>query len=115
MLWSIDASRRASLQEQIAGNIRRAVADGELAPGERLPPAAELAEALEVNRNTVLAALRQLRDEGLLEFRRGRGVRVTAQPAGQGQVVLAVQHLLELGQLNGYTPAELSRLLEDLS
>ena len=115
MLWSIDASRRASLQEQIAGNIRRAVADGELAPGERLPPAAELAEALEVNRNTVLAALRQLRDDGVVEFRRGRGVRVAAQPAGQGVVLQAVRQLLELGQAHGYSAAELTRLLEEQS
>lgn len=115
MLWSIDASRRTSLPEQIAGNVRRAVAEGELAPGERLPPAAELAEALQVNRNTVLAALRQLRDDGVLEFRRGRGIRVAAQPAGQGVVVQAVRQLLELGHVHGYTAAELTRLLEELA
>ena len=57
----------------MCAEIRRAIADGEIGPGERLPPARDLAALLQVNTNTVLRALRLLRDEGLLEFRRGRG------------------------------------------
>src|SRR5262245_2888622 len=61
------------LYEQVAAEIRRAIADGEAKSGERLPPAKDLAAILGVNTNTVLRSLRLLRDEGLLEFRRGRG------------------------------------------
>jgi len=68
------------LYEQVAGEIRRAIADGEAKPGERLPPAKDLAAELGVNTNTVLRALRVLRDEGLLEFRRGRGISVAGTP-----------------------------------
>ncbi|MER6795687.1 GntR family transcriptional regulator [Amycolatopsis mediterranei] len=67
--------------------VRRGVASGELALGEQLPPAAELAKALSVDRNTVLAAYRQLREDGVLEFRRGRGARVASavtEPAARG-------------------------------
>ena len=60
--------------------MRGGIASGSLVPGKQLPPAAELAEALSVDRNTVLAAYRQLRADGLLEFRRGRGARVAKEP-----------------------------------
>ncbi|MHB1596270.1 MAG: GntR family transcriptional regulator [Streptosporangiaceae bacterium] len=114
MLWSIDVSSSVPLGTQIAVRVRRAIADGEVAVGERLPPAAELAEALGVNRNTVLSALRQLRDEGLLEFRRGRGVRVASEAASRNLLTQAARHLLELGYAHGYTRADMVRLLEGL-
>jgi GntR family transcriptional regulator len=114
MLWSVDVSSSVPLSAQITANVRRAIADGEVAVGERLPPAAELAGALGVNRNTVLSALRQLRDEGLLEFRRGRGVRVAAEAASRGLLTQAARSLLELGCAHGYTRAEMVRLLEGL-
>ena len=72
----IDHRELLPLFEQVCAEIRRAIADGEIGPGERLPPARDLAAVLGVNSNTVLRALRLLRDEGLLEFRRGRGVTV---------------------------------------
>jgi GntR family transcriptional regulator len=74
MLGTVDRDDALPLHEQVAAEIRRAIADGEAGPGDRLPPARDLAAVLGVNSNTVLRALRMLRDEGLLEFRRGRGV-----------------------------------------
>jgi GntR family transcriptional regulator len=73
-------SEPTQLHEQVAAEIRRAIADGEAKPGERLPPARDLAAVLGVNTDTVLCALRQLRNEGLLEFRRGRGITVLGTP-----------------------------------
>ena len=67
-------SSEIDLHLRVAAELRRAIADGEAKPGERLPPARDLAAVLGVNSNTVLRALRRLRDEGLLEFRRGRGI-----------------------------------------
>ncbi len=62
----IDHSSSVALHEQVAAGIRRAIADGEAGPGERLPPAKDLATVLGVNTNTVLRARRTLREEGLL-------------------------------------------------
>ena len=54
----IDVSQPLPLYEQVAADIRRAIADGEARPGERLPLAKDLATVLGVNTNTVLRALR---------------------------------------------------------
>lgn len=80
MKLTINQSDAELLHEQVAGAIRRAIAEGEAKPGEQLPPSKDLAKVLGVNSNTVLRALRTLRDEGILEFRRGRGVSVVGAP-----------------------------------
>src|SRR6188508_1003159 len=82
------------LYEQVAGEIRRAIADGEAKPGERLPPAKDLAAILGVNTNTVLRSLRLLRDEGLLEFRHGRGISVAGTPE-RGAVIARAKELVD--------------------
>ncbi len=114
MLWRIDQTSRVSLQDQIAGCVRRAVASGELEVNEQLPPATELAEALSVDRNTVLAAYRRLRAEGVVDFRRGRGVRVTATAPTSAPVEQAARQLVESARVNGYSKAEVLGLIEEL-
>jgi GntR family transcriptional regulator len=97
----VDRDEPTQLYEQVAGEIRRAIADGEAKPGERLPPARDLAAVLGVNTNTVLRALRQLRDEGLLEFRRGRGISVAGTPQ-RGAVVEKARELVRFARQHGY-------------
>ena len=111
----VDRADPALLHDQVAAEIRRAIADGEAEVGERLPPARDLAAVLGVNTNTVLRALRLLRDEGLLEFRRGRGTRV-AQDAQPKSVVLAkAGELVKLARSEGYRKDELLRLIDNLA
>ncbi len=66
-----------------------------------------------VNTNTVLRALRALRDEGLLEFRRGMGVRVSATPE-RGAVIVGVRELLAFARRQGYQPDEVVAIIQDL-
>ena len=109
----VDRDEPLELHEQVAGEIRRAIAEGEAKPGERLPPAKDLAAVLGVNTNTVLRALRQLRDEGLLEFRRGRGITVTGTPQ-HGAVVEQARQLLHFARKQGYKPDELIQIIQQL-
>jgi len=111
----IDPSNPTPLHEQVAGHIRRAIAEGEAGPGERLPPARDLAAVLEVNSNTVLRALRTLRDEGLLEFRRGRGITVAGDAPTKGLLITGARELVKLAQRQGYDREELIQLIEGIS
>jgi DNA-binding transcriptional regulator YhcF (GntR family) len=113
VIGSLDPHDSLPLFEQVAAEIRRAIADGEAKPGERLPPARDLAAVLNVNTNTVLRALRLLRDESLLEFRRGRGITVAGTPE-QTAVHTRAHELLRYARHHGYQRDELIRLLESL-
>jgi GntR family transcriptional regulator len=109
----VDRDVALALHEQVAASIRRAIADGEAGPDDRLPPARDLAAVLGVNNNTVLRALRQLRDEGLVEFRRGRGVTVTSTDR-RTSVVMACRDLISIAQRHGYNRHQLVELIASL-
>jgi DNA-binding transcriptional MocR family regulator len=66
---------------EIAGSVRGLIERGDLAPGDALPPVRVLAERLGVNRNTVVAAYRQLAGAGLVGARGGGGPRVAGRSA----------------------------------
>jgi GntR family transcriptional regulator len=110
----VDRDEPADLHEQVAAEIRRAISEDDVRPGERLPPARDLAAVLGVNTNTVLRALRQLRDEGLLEFRRGRGVTVAGTP-DRGTIVTQATELVRLARRHGYRLDELVDIIKSVA
>jgi GntR family transcriptional regulator len=110
----IDRADSMLLHDQVAADIRRAIADGEALPGEKLPPARDLAAVLGVNTNTVLRALRILRDEGILEFQRGRGITVAGGARRKSVVVARAKDLVQLARREGYRRDELIRLIDGL-
>ena len=111
MRVKVDRQERTDLHEQVAAEIRRAIAEEEAQPGERLPPARDLAAVLGVNSNTVLRALRTLRDEGLLDFRRGRGITVAGSPS-RGVIVAQARNLVRLARKHGYRLDELVEIVK---
>src|SRR5580704_6641290 len=110
---NIDRSEPVALHDQVAAEIRRAIAEGEAGPGERLPLVKDIAAVLGVNKNTVLRAMHILRDEGLLEFTRGRGITVSGTPQ-KGAVLSRVRELVEFARHQGYRRDELVDMITSL-
>jgi GntR family transcriptional regulator len=110
----VDFAEGTPLYQQVAAEIRRAITEGEARPGERMPLAKDLATVLGVNTNTVLRSLRELRDEGMVEFRRGRGITVAGTPE-RGVVMARVRDLVAFARQQGYQPAEVIAMIEAVS
>lgn len=113
MMWLVDPTKPQPLFEQLAASVRAAIAQGEIARGERLPAASDVAGMLEVNMHTVLKAYQVLRDEGLIELRRGRGAVVTASHAGEARLLMMARELLEESRRHGIDAAEVARRIHE--
>ena len=112
-LCQVDRDDSLLLHEQVAAEIRRAIADGEAVPGEKIPQAKDLAAVLGVNTNTVLRALRTLREEGLLEMGRGRAITVAGGP-DKTLLVDKARDLIAFSRSQGYRRDELVTLIQQL-
>ena len=75
----LDPRLGEGLQQQIYGSVRRAILEGVLAPGTRIPSSRALATDLGVSRTTTLLAVQQLQAEGYVTARRGSGTSVAAE------------------------------------
>lgn len=94
--WIIEPSASLPIYRQIAAQVRRFVAAGQLHVGERLPSVRVMAERHGINPMTVSRAYAQLAEEGLLERRRGAGMVVSARPSRAGLTAEARMRLLEV-------------------
>jgi GntR family transcriptional regulator len=110
---NIDRDEPVPLHDQVAAEIRRAIAEGEAGPGERLPLAKDIAAVLGVNKNTVLRAMHILREEGLVEFTRGRGITVTGTPE-KSEVLSRVRELVDFARHYGYRREEVIEMIAGL-
>lgn len=72
----IQSSLPLSVNTQIKEQIKVLIAKKFLQPGDYLPSTNQLAQLLSLNKNTILGAYTQLKDEGLLETGKGIGTRV---------------------------------------
>src|SRR5687767_14034052 len=79
LLVRLDPRSREPLQAQLYASIRRAILDGIVVPGTRLPSSRALAADLGISRTTVLLAFDQLAAEGYLTARSGAGTFVTRE------------------------------------
>lgn len=113
MLILIDTSDETPIFEQIAASVRSGIIDGSVRSGDRLPTAKELCSSLDVNRNTVLHAYQLLRDEGLIELRRGRGATITSRADKLTQLSRHVGDLVRQARDLGIASDTLFRLVKE--
>lgn len=113
MLLRIDPHSAEPLFAQVAAAVRADVAAGRLRVGERLPAAREVAKAADINLHTVLRAYQVLRDEGLVDMRRGRGAVVTEAAAAIAALQDDIAALRERARALGLSPDTLASLLRE--
>jgi DNA-binding transcriptional regulator YhcF (GntR family) len=115
MLFEIDTRSATPIYGQIAASVRRAIATGAIKPGSKLPPSRDLARELDVNMHTVQRAYGQLRDEGLVELRQGRGATVASgRIAPSARLNSLIRDLLTEAGAQGLTTADLARLMDTM-
>lgn len=79
MFFSIDPHNGVPIYEQIVRQVKFAIAEGTLIPGQLLPSVRALSQRLAINPNTIARAFQQLQTDGSIESLRGRGLVVTNQ------------------------------------
>lgn len=113
MLIRIDPTSEDPVFAQLAASIRSDIAAGQLAPGDRLPSAKEVAASLDVNLHTVLRSYQELRDEGLVDMRRGRGAVITDAAIPTADLLDDVHALVRRAHALGVSRATLAGLVRD--
>ena len=76
MKLSIEPNNGIPIYEQLIRQVKFAVAEGIVVPGQLVPSVRELAKSLAINPNTVQRAYLELQSEEVIETRRGRGMAV---------------------------------------
>ncbi|MFZ3120088.1 MAG: GntR family transcriptional regulator [Variovorax sp.] len=89
----------------VAEHLRRAIAQGELKPGDKLPPEREMAQSYGVSRNTMREALRVLGQSGLIEQRVGAKGGAFVRVGSSNAVKNGMRDLYFLGSV---TPEDLT-------
>ena len=119
MFMSIDPANGLAIYDQIVRQMKFAVANESVAPGELAPSVRELARDLAVNPNTVARAYRELQAQGILAPVRGTGLEITTQaPTRCRQEWLELirsrlRSVLDEARMSRLEPAEIRALVEE--
>lgn len=98
---------------QIARQVERLVAKGELKLGDQLPTVRELATELRINFNTVSRAYRVLDETRLISTQRGRGTYIWEEPTEETMEQLKKKSLEELARIYRNQVAQLGYSTDD--
>ena len=121
MILHIDPEAATPVYRQIVDGLRVALVNGELAPGDSLPPVRRLALDIGVHFNTVAQAYRELAREGWLQISGRGGAQVKQRPVPTGSKPEAatyrrrIEELIAQIQASGATPSALARELRRIA
>ena len=96
--FQLDFRSDVPIYEQIAEELRKKIAEGQVAPGDQLPTVRQLALDLRVNFNTVSRAYRVLDEAGLISTQRGRGTYIWEEPTEETMRAIKMKSLEELAR-----------------
>jgi DNA-binding transcriptional regulator YhcF (GntR family) len=111
------AKSQATIADTLRERVLRGIRAGTLEPGARLPSARELVGEFNVDSRMIVAAYKQLADDGLIEIRERGGVYVRKQSHGPGAETLPVKWFSETfaeGLARGFSSADLAEGLRRL-
>src|SRR5215217_1290270 len=111
---AIISEKNGTTAEEVVTRLREMIQNGELAPGDRLPPERDLAKLLGVSRPTLRAGIRSLTTVGILQSKQGAGTFVAE---AQESPTLDTGALKLLSALHGFTSDEMfeARLALEMS
>lgn len=118
MQLSIEPDNGLPIYEQLVRQVKFAVAEGIVVPGQVIPSVRELAKQLAINPNTVQRAFQQLQDEHVLQSLRGRGMAVCSDAklrcVKDRQTLLGerLATVVEEALRGGLEPAQLREMFE---
>ena len=119
MQFKIDPDSSSPIYEQIARQVKYAVAEGTLIPGQLVPSVRELAKSAAINPNTVQRAYLDLQNEEVIEPLRGRGMVVCSGAKRrcisdrQAQLKERFEGLVREAILSGLEADQLKRMFEN--
>lgn len=108
---SVDRDSEIPIGVQLTWALRSRIGDGTLAAGQRLPGLRELADAVDVNINTVRAVYQRLDHEGLIDSQQGSGTYVTAEPLRRSEVSTIAANAAQDARELGVDPREVAAAL----
>jgi len=100
--------------DEIAEQVRQRIYDGELKPGDKLPPERDLATQFGVGRMLVREALRKLEEGGFIETRKGNGGGVFIRNIDASVTVRSLLTLIQMGKVSIHDLTEARLWLETL-
>jgi GntR family transcriptional regulator len=116
----IDLESPRPIDDQLATELRLALARGDVGPGDQLPSARQLAGDLGVHWNTVARVYRRLHAEGLITVRHGRRTLVArrnagsvAAPAARDSLRAQLVEAMTIGRLRGLSYRDINDVFKD--